>query len=269
MASKSKLLVAIPAYNCERQIGRVLSKFDKDVQGLIDTVMVVDNQSLDKTVENAIECSKSLKNVNFLVWQNAQNYGLGGSQKLAFNYAQKNGYTGLVILHGDDQADIRDALAALRGFESFGGDCLLGARFHPKSLRIGYSYFRTFGNLVFNLLFSIPVCHLIYDLGSGLNIYKFSNGAVFDCLRFPDDLTFNYVFLLSSYARQQHISYFPISWREEDQVSNVKLFKQAIKVLGILMLYSISKNKFLKKEWRLRSGVSYRGKLMHSSIRDN
>ncbi len=41
-----------------------------------------------------------------------------------------------------------------------------------KSKLLGYSKFRTFGNIVYNMIFSIALGKNIKDLGSGLNMYN-------------------------------------------------------------------------------------------------
>lgn len=91
---KPRILVFIPAYRCEAQICRVLKQFDVHVQQWIDTVMVVDNQSPDQTLELAIECGKEvLTHCNFIAWRNDDNYGLGGSHKAAFSTQLNRGST--------------------------------------------------------------------------------------------------------------------------------------------------------------------------------
>jgi glycosyltransferase involved in cell wall biosynthesis len=103
-----KILVFIPAYRCATQITRVIDQFDEHVQAWVHTVMVVDNQSPDNTLEAAIARGKLvLQQCNFIGWRNDDNYGLGGSHKAAFRYAIEQGFDYLVVLHGDDQADIR------------------------------------------------------------------------------------------------------------------------------------------------------------------
>ena len=170
---KPKILVFIPAYRCEAQIRRVLEQFDARVQQWIDTVMVVDNQSPDQTLEVAIERGKAvLTHCNFIAWRNEDNYGLGGSHKAAFSYVIEQGFDYLVVLHGDDQADIHDLIPQLEAGAHLDVDCLLGARFMRGSQLKGYSWFRTFGNRVYNGLFSLVTRRAIYDLGSGLNLYR-------------------------------------------------------------------------------------------------
>ncbi len=44
-----KILVFIPAYNCENQIIRVLEQFDSEVLEYISEIIVVNNRSTDNT----------------------------------------------------------------------------------------------------------------------------------------------------------------------------------------------------------------------------
>lgn len=261
----ARILVFIPAYRCEKQISRVIAQFDDRVQRMIDTVMVVDNLSPDGTLRAAVTAAEeTFTKCNFIAWKNSENYGLGGSHKAAFAYAIEHGFDYVVVLHGDDQANIQDLIPLLESEEYLKYTCLLGARFMPNSRLLGYSAFRTFGNKVYNWLFSIVAGHRIYDLGSGLNLYRVDALREAYYHRFPDDLTFNYVMLLASYSRRQNVRFFPISWREEDQVSNVRLFRQAAKVLGLLGGYMFGRSKFLNSELRSTAFARYSGTIQHA-----
>ncbi len=262
----SKILVFIPCYRCAPQVKRVIAQFDADIQKLVDTVVVVDNRSPDNTLETAIECGKEiLKGCRFIAWKNVDNYGLGGSHKAAFRYAIDNNYSHLIVLHGDDQADIRDIKPYLEseGYQKY--DCFMGARFMPGSELKGYSWFRTFGNNVYNLLFTLPILRRVYDLGSGLNMYRLAPFNEFYYKNFPDDLTFNYIMLMGSYHREQSVKFFPITWKEEDQVSNVRLFSQATRVLSLLAGYFFGRGKFLKTEMRAKAFDEYKGDIAYDS----
>lgn len=262
--SAPRILVFIPAYRCEAQIIRVIDQFDETVQRAVDTVMVVDNRSPDKTLQAAIDRGRSrLTQCHFIAWLNDDNYGLGGSHKAAFRYAIDQGFDYLIVLHGDDQADIRDLLPLLAQGSHRDVDCLLGARFMRDSRLKGYSWFRTFGNRVYNALFSVVTLRAVHDLGSGLNLYRLSAFHEYYYKAFPDDLTFNYIMLLASYHRRQAIRFFPISWREEDQISNVKLFRQAFKVLGLLGGYLVGRGAFLKRPLRARAFEAYSGQIVY------
>ncbi len=264
--NKPRILVFIPAYRCAAQITRVIDQFDNTVQRWVDTVMVVDNRSPDNTLQDSIARGKErLTHCRFIVWVNDKNYGLGGSHKAAFRYAIEQGFDYLVVLHGDDQADIRDLIPELERGAHRDVDCLLGARFMRGSRLEGYSWVRTFGNRVYNKLFSLAALRNILDLGSGLNLYRLACFRDFYYKPFPDDLTFNYVMLLASFHAGQTVRFFPISWREEDQISNVKLFRQAVKVLGLLAGFLFGRGTFLTGEMRARPFEAYTGQIVHSS----
>jgi glycosyltransferase involved in cell wall biosynthesis len=109
-----KTLVFIPAYRCETQIKRVIRQFSPSIQEKIDTVIVVDNISPDNTLKSAIDEAKQVFTIsNFIAWKNDNNYGLGGSHKAAIRYAVDNNFDYIIVLHGDDQADIADIEAYL------------------------------------------------------------------------------------------------------------------------------------------------------------
>ena len=117
----------------------------------------------------------------------------------------------------------------------------------------GYSTFRTFGNRVYNVLFSIATGRKISDLGSGLNLYdsRILRDKFF--LKFPDNLTFNYCMILAAAHYGHTALFFPIIWREEDQVSNVKLMNQAAYVLKMVIKYFFLRGRFIKN--RVQRGI--------------
>lgn len=256
------ILVFIPAYNCENQIGRVLAQFTPDVQELFDGLIVVNNRSTDNTEQKASEEIQKLTKLDAKVLRNDENYGLGGSHKVAFEWAQANGYDHMVVLHGDDQGDIANLVPLLQKNAHQDLDCLLGARFHPRSQLTGYSAFRTFGNKVFNILFSIIAGKRLYDLGSGLNLYRTEILKDKFYQKFPDDLTFNYAAILSSCEKGHKFKFFPMEWREDDQISNVRLFSQAKRVLGMLGRFALNKAKFVEAEHRLNPKDAYTAQII-------
>ena len=146
----------------------------------------------------------------------------------SFQYAVRHGYDYLVVLHGDDQGDARDLYPLIASGEYKSYDCCLGSRFMKGSQIKGYSALRIFGNYGFNWLFSLVTLHKITDLGSGLNLYKVAGLKNGYYLKFPDTQYFNDCMILAQCHYRQKIRFFPISWREEDQVSNTKLTSFAL-----------------------------------------
>ena len=261
----NRILLFIPAYNCALQIGRVIGQLSDEVQSLLTDVLVVDNRSTDGTRETAVEALKGLRGVRASLLVNDANYGLGGSHKVAFLHAIENSFDHLVVLHGDDQGDVADILHYLRDGSYGHVDALLGARFMKGSRLVGYSAVRTLGNRVFNALYSASSGKRIHDLGSGLNLYKVQALRDRWWLRNADDLTFNYHMILRSIAAGWSIRFFPLSWREEDQVSNVKLVRQSMRVLSLPAAYLLRRRKYLDRDYSARPAKDYSAQRLYDS----
>lgn len=248
---RRKILLFTPMYNCEKQIVRVLGQMTAEVGSYIDEWIIVNNRSTDQGENAVIEYLKSHEMpVKVSLLRNDENYGLGGSHKVAFSYAKEHGFDYVIVLHGDDQGDISNILPYLKSGEYAKYDCFLGARFMKESQLQGYSRFRTFGNMVYDGLFSIACRYKIYDLGSGLNMYKtkiLRNNFYF---KYKDNLIFNYCMVMGSAYYKHRVKFFPIIWREDDQVSNVKMVNQAITVLKLLGSFVLNKKKFVESEHR-------------------
>ncbi len=247
----NKILLFIPMYNCEKQIVRVLAQLTGEVCSFLSEVIVVNNRSTDNGEEAVIDyLGENKLPVKVSLLRNDDNYGLGGSHKVAFQYAVRNKFDFVITLHGDDQGDISNLLPYLKNGLYQRYDCFLGARFMKDSKLQGYSKFRTFGNIVYDLLFSIGCRYKIYDLGSGLNMYRTEILKDKFYMKYKDNLIFNYCMIMGSAYYSHNVRFFPIIWREDDQVSNVKMVSQAITVLKLLGSYIFNPSKFVEVEHR-------------------
>lgn len=252
-----KILLFIPMYNCAKQIQRVLSQVNDDNKKYFSEIVVVNNRSTDDGEQAVIDYCKSHPDLPIKLFRNDENYGLGGSHKVAFNYAVDNNFDYIVVLHGDDQGDISNLVPYLESKEYEKYDCFLGARFMNGSKLQGYSKFRTFGNYVYNFLFTIGVGFNVYDLGSGLNMYRVDILKNKFYEKYIDNLMFNYCMIMGSSQLKHRIKFFPILWKEDDQISNVKLANQAIIVLKLLCLFVLDKHKFINDEHRTKVIKNY------------
>ena len=242
---KDKIMVFIPVYNCEKQITRVLSQINDDVLTYVDEIIVVNNLSTDNTVK--VTQDYLLKHIELpcKIINNNANFNLGGSHKVAFNYALENDFDYVIVLHGDDQADIRDFLPILKKKSYKRADCVLGGRFESRSCLIGYSKKRILGNHVFNLIYSLAAGKSIRDMGSGLNMYSTNMLKSKFYIGLSDSLYFNAEMLLFSAYYNVDFKFYPITWREEDQVSNAKLFNLSYNLFVMALRYRLNKKKYI------------------------
>lgn len=259
-----KILVFIPMYNCAQQIERVLAQFTSEVQNIVSEIIIVDNGSSDGSREVAGEAIKKL-GIKASVFLNEDNYNLGGSHKVAFNYAKKYKFDYVIVLHGDDQGSISDMIQHIRQGEHRKYDCLLGARFMKGSQLKGYSQKRIWGNRCFNAMASIITFRRIYDLGSGLNIYSVKSLQGDYYLRFPNSLIFNEYMLLHYIYYKKSILFVPITWRESDQISNAKLISVAKGIFMVLAGYFMNRKKLLAANRKNEKDIIYHSKIQHSN----
>jgi glycosyltransferase involved in cell wall biosynthesis len=253
-----KILIFIPMYNCGPQIPRTIEKIAAlgEKQKLFSRVLIMDNGSRDDGLAAASEAIKTL-DIPAMVVENHDNYGLGGSHKTAFNYALEQGYDYVAVLHGDDQGDIRDLVPLLEEGRHRRLDSLLGARFAKGSRPVNYSAFRIFGNHVFNIFMSLVSGRRVLDLGAGLNIYSCEYLKNRFYLYFPNDLSYNVFLLLYGIYSKSRFEFFPLTWREEDQVSNAKLFKQSRTMLKLAGQYIAAKDRLFSGTPNQWSEIDY------------
>ena len=260
-----KILLFIPMYNCEKQITRVLSQINEKNGKYFREIIVINNRSTDNSEQAVIDYIKNNPSIPIKLLRNDDNYGLGGSHKVAFNYAIDNNFDYVIVLHGDDQGNINDFIPLIESSKYREYDCCLGSRFMRGSKIKGYSLIRILGNYGFNLLFSLCTGKNIADLGSGLNMYKVETLKNRYFIKYPDTLYFNDLMILASCFYKHKMLFYPISWREEDQVSNNKLVSFSISLLKMLFNYIFNRKSYFSKDLRMIERESYSAKIVNNS----
>lgn len=249
----SKILF-IPVYNCNIQVKRLINKIKKKELDQISEILFIDNQSSDQTLETLLKETKNIKK-KITIILNDNNYGLGGSHKVALNYAKNNKYNDLIVFHGDDQGNLEDLDKLISVDTQRKYDFILGSRFMKGSILHNYSFIRISGNIFFNFIFSLVTFKWLNDLGSGLNLIRLDNLDIKKIESFPDNLTFNYYLTLYICYYKKNFLFVPITWSETDQISNVKYLKHIVQMLNIIMKFLISKKNFFN---RLSSNYTYK-----------
>ena len=117
---KLTVMAALPAYNEERMIGVIVDA----VKPFVDSVIVVDDGSKDKTVETA-------ENAGAMVFRHVDNKGYGGALQTIFKVAKKYKPDVLIILDSDGQHDPKDIPRFIKKIKE-GYDLVIGSRFLAK-----------------------------------------------------------------------------------------------------------------------------------------
>lgn len=227
----TRILIGVPCYNCANQVKRVSEGLKPIVSDFNVDVLYVDNCSTDQTWQQLLEISKRDNQSKSI--QNPRNLGLGGSQKVLFQYGLEHSYDALIVLHGDDQASCDDIQTFVHHYKEKPVH-YLGSRFTKGSKRMGYQVSRIFGNVALNLLFTLVTRRKISDLGSGLNLFNLKDLREFNFNQLSDHFNFNVELLLTLVSLRQDFYFVPIVWRETDQVSNARNFRVAFSMLRSL-----------------------------------
>ncbi|HLQ66978.1 MAG TPA: glycosyltransferase family 2 protein [Candidatus Limnocylindrales bacterium] len=120
MPPHSKVVVVMPAYNAEATLRKTYDEVM--AQGVVDLVVVVDDQSRDRTVDVA----RGLPGVQVVVHE--RNLGYGGNQKTCYRAALDAGGDIVIMVHPDYQYTPKLIPAMVSLIRSGLYDCVLASR---------------------------------------------------------------------------------------------------------------------------------------------
>jgi glycosyltransferase involved in cell wall biosynthesis len=113
-----RVLVIVPAWNEERNVGRTVSEIAQADPAY--DVIVIDDGSTDATATVARESGATVLPLPF-------NLGVGGAMKTGFTYAKRHGYSRVIQVDADGQHNPAEIARVLGGLEV--ADIAIGARF--------------------------------------------------------------------------------------------------------------------------------------------
>ena len=154
-----KTIAAIPCYNEGLAIGSVALKASRHV----DEVLVVDDGSIDDTVEVAEAAGAT-------VVAHDENKGYGAAIRSCFTYAKANNADIMVILDGDGQHDASKIPDFVHALTTNGADIVIGSRFLEKNS--GIPRYRIAGMKVLNLSTRVAGNIKTTDSQSGYRAYS-------------------------------------------------------------------------------------------------
>ncbi len=185
-----KIVVVMPAYNAEKTIARTYEEVE--AQEIVDTVIIVDDKSADKTISVADTLKRNNDSFKTIIHVHANNMGYGGNQKTCYRLALQEDADIIIMVHPDYQYTPK-LIPAMVGMIVNGlYPCVLGSRILGKGARSGgmplwryiaNRFLTAFEN--FMLKSHITEFHTGYrafsrELLNSLKIEHFSNGFLFD-----------------------------------------------------------------------------------------
>jgi len=233
----ARSLIYIPAYNAEKKIAQVLDRIPEQVAHRIIEVLVVDNASTDATLAVTQAYTRQPIASKIKIINNEQNLGYGGSQKLAYWYADESGFDVVVMLHADGQYAPEQIEQILGPCERGEADMVFGSRLAGDPLKGSMPLIRFLGNHFLTSLANFVLHWNLTEYHSGYRAYRV------DALRrIPFHLNADYFhfdvdILLQLKCAGLRVAEVPIPTHYGDETSHLNVWRTGFSILGILAEY--------------------------------
>tara|TARA_B100000989_G_scaffold29558_1_gene18955 strand:- start:844 stop:2325 length:1482 start_codon:yes stop_codon:yes gene_type:complete len=176
---KKKLLVLIVAYNHEKFIKNVLDRINNILLNKYEVeILINDDSSTDETLQIVREYVSNKKNsFKYTILSNPVNQGYGGNQKIGFNYAIKNRFDYVALVHGDGQYAPEYLENLLKPVVSEDVDFVWGSRMINKNgaLKGGMPLYKFIGNKILTWYQNFMFKTNFTEFHSGYRVYKVSS----------------------------------------------------------------------------------------------
>ena len=222
-----KTAIFIPAYNAEKFLGSVVEKMPSTVHR--KDIVVVDDGSKDGTYAVA-------KDLGVTVIRHVKNKGYGGAQKTAYNYAIKNGYDLVIMVHADGQHNpllIPKFISMLKEC-----DAVTGTRFRSVSaVKQGMPLQRYFGNRLLSVFIRLLTGLNVSEMHNGYRAYKTESLRTINFNDNSDKYEFDTEILLRFKAKRMKIGEVPIETIYRDEESHLNIFTYGSRLVRVVFRY--------------------------------
>lgn len=164
MVNNKKVVVVLPAYQAERTLEETYAEIPFEI---VDEVVLVDDNSLDNTVEVARKIG-----INHII-KHEQNKGYGGNQKSCYNKALELGADIVVMLHPDYQytPKLIPSMVYLIANDVF--PVVFGSRILGRgALKGGMPRYKYFANRILTLVQNIMIKEKLSEYHTGYRAFS-------------------------------------------------------------------------------------------------
>jgi len=244
---KNKILIFIPAYNVEKKIISVIERIPKHVFKEDDVeILIVEDFSKDNTktvIDEYLKKDESDKKIHVI--KNEKNYGYGGVQKIAYDYAINNNFNFVIMLHGDGQYAPEKIPEFIYNLINSGADAVFGSRLiYPKdALKGGMPLYKFIGNRILTILQNLLIGTKMSEFHSGYRSYKTNILKKINFKKNTNNFHFDSEIIIQIIKKNYVIKEIPMPTFYGDEVSHLKSIPY-----GINVLISTIKYKFFYKD---------------------
>ena len=234
--TNNKILIFTATYNESENITNFLDSIDN--LNLKLDVLIIDDNSPDKTSEIIENYSKNKKNIHLI--KRSKKEGLDTAHKIAYEYSMKNNYEFLITLDADMSHDPKLIPEFIEQLKTnafvIGSRYINGGKCDMKGLRFFLSYF---GNKFIKFIFKID-CNEFTTFYRGFNLDNLKNFHLNNISSRGYSFAMETVYQLNK--RGVHIKEIPISFK-----GRLKGYSKIPKIELLRTLINVFRLKFFNK----------------------
>lgn len=219
----------MPAYNAEKTVRKTYEDLPKD---LIDEVILVDDESKDRTVEAS-------KKLGITVYVHQKNLGYGGNQKTCYDQALKRNPDIVVMVHPDYQYDAKLVGVLCEPIVNGRADVMLGSRVQTRRqvLAGGMPLWKYLNNRALTLFENLAMGFNLSEYHTGFRAYSQKVLKAVPYHKFSNDFIFDQQILISALSYGFNISEIPVPCKYFPEASSVN-FTRSVKY-GLQILWTV------------------------------
>jgi glycosyltransferase involved in cell wall biosynthesis len=226
MIQNKKIIVVLPAYQAERTLETTYREIPMDI---VDEVVIVDDNSADKTVEVARQIG-----IRHIV-QHPVNKGYGGNQKSCYNKALELGADIVVMLHPDYQYTPRLIPSMIHIISNDIYPVVMGSRILGRGARKGgMPVYKYYANRILTLIQNLLLRQKLSEYHTGYRAFSAEVLRAVDYNSNSDDFVFDNQMLSQIFMAGFEIGEITCPTKYFDEASSINFSRSVKYGMGVL-----------------------------------
>jgi dolichol-phosphate mannosyltransferase len=164
------VVVLLPAYNEEPAIGPLLERIGEALRGRSYQIVVVDDGSTDRTVE---EARRFLERLPLTIVPRPRNGGLGAALATGIEHVRRQGHGGVLFTMDADNTQDPALMPRMLDELEAGADVVVASRFVPGAGAVGVPFYRRVLSGGASVLFGVAIgARGVRDYTCGYRCYR-------------------------------------------------------------------------------------------------